>query len=867
MNSRRFKCSVRLAAAVFGIAILSERVSADTIQLSVPAGTTNSLASVLAAQAPAYNDTDGGVSLGANDIEVSGPGVLEFSKALGSWTGNLTVKAGGIVCAVIGETTVLGNASTGAVFVEAGGTVRSDDSDNGGYGNAKAIARTINIAGRGAPGEYGALRLYPCNTSLRSCVPTKVVLTADATISFCWVNKAEYQFVSESKTFDLAGHTLTMTGAGEPKLDLWSFPRFFYSGTYVLNPGRIVHDFTLCECRSLANFAGDASNELVLTNNARLNLDGSAGGMMANGWTLVVDKTADGQFVIEPRARTAETTSAVYPGPVSLGRSLAYDENDRKFNDSRTNAFGFAGTITGPGGLSVSSPRTRDLNYFNLNSAANAFKGGFAATNFTVRLGAPTAVPASADAGALSLKDCDVLLNYAAADAADYAFPATVFDGSGSIAGKTDMVPVGSFATLFKAGAGTLALGVSGSFGSLALNEGTVAYRCGRSSIIGAIVGKGPVISGVYESPFKKTGIDSKFSPDMAVYQFACSVLYTNGVSSSIQDVFYTPHGVDTVKPASDSADFDSWNGWANPVASGWQKTFQSRILTGAGYLWNGSSEAKTIRVICTLNAYICLKIGGTEIKLPESGEIHRYHPGTVKDRTAATWEYESSTPKSPWGDFTVTLPPGATRVEARVWDRFGTTDSKCRLCYGNICTNGLANWRDDRGLMWTEKLDSKDMNDYHMFADEGDGKLTTEGDFAALAAKLRIGTLSGQGGTLDLDGLDIGVSAIEGLPRIAHGSVSVAGPWTLTAADVMGGTPLESVNLADCTQIAMTAEEVAKLVREPHAATEYVLAKNASVAVPVSEALAAKRWQTVLKTNGDLVLQRLPPGFIMIFR
>jgi len=872
MKCIRLTGSVCRLAAVFCAVVLSGRVSAETIRLSVPSGTTNSLAVALAAQAPAYTDTDGGVSLGANDIEVSGPGVLAFSKALGSWTGNLTVKAGGIVRAVIGETTVLGNAATGAVFVEAGGTVRSDDSDNGGAGNNKAIARTIHIAGTGAPGEYGALRLYPRGKelSLRSCVPAKVVLTADATLSFCWAGTLEFQIVSESKTLDLAGHTLTMTGSGMPGLAPWQFPRFFYAGTYVLNPGRIVHDYTLCECRSFANFAGDASNELVLTNGARLCIDGTAGGMMKNGWTLKVDATADGQLLVEPRHRTAETTTAIYPGPVLFGRSLAYNENNRPFTGqyaAATNAFGFSGAIAGNGGLSISSQRIRAHNYFALNSAANAFKGGFAATNFIVRLGAPTAVPAGADAGTFTLKDCDVRLNYTLAGAADCAFPETVFDGSGMI-GSTNGLATGSFRSLSKTGAGDLDLRVVGSIGLLSLGCGTVAYAGGRSSIAGIQVGVGPKISSYWNNPFKDTGTDAKFAPDRPVKDFACNVLYTNGVSTSFPSIFYTPHGVDTVKPATDSADFDYWNGWADPTLSGWTSAFQSRILTGAGYLWNGSTEPKTIRVICTLNAYVHLTLGDTVKDFPVSGDIYRLHPGTVKDRTAATWEYESKTPKNPHGNFTIALPPGATRVEVRVWDRYGTTDSKNRLCYGNICTNGLSNWRDDRGLMWTEKLDSTDMNDYHMFADEGDGTfLTTDNDLAAVAAKLQIGTLAGAGGTVDLDGLDIDVTAIAGLPRISNGTAAVDGPWTLTAADVMSGTPLTSVNLTACTQIAMTAEEVAKIVRTPGAVTEYVLAKNATAAVPVCAELAAKRWQTVLKANGDLVLQRLKPGLSVIVR
>jgi len=872
MTTKKLVHSTCIVSALICMLAWPMRVSAATIQLSVPAGTTNSLDAALAAQAPSYNDADGGVSLGANDIEVSGPGVLSFSKGLGQWTGNLTVKAGGIVRAVIGNTAVLGSASTGAVFVEAGGTVRSDDSANA--GNGKAIARAINIVGTGTPNEKGAIVIYPGSGSLRSCVPDKVILTGDATITFCnAVGVLQQQFVSESKTFDLAGHTLTLSGAGIPSspTETWKFPRFFFSGTYVLRPGHIIADRVIVECRSLERFAGDQSNTLTFTNGAEISLDGISGGMTT--WTMKFDSSASQVLKVEPRSRTIDSLRAVHLGPVELGRSLIYNETVKPYaNDiaAATNAFGFSGAVSGTGGLSVSSPRSRDKNYFTLGSADNSFTGGCAATNFTLLAKAPTAIPAGDHAGALTLRDSDVLLDYQLAGAADFAFPRVFFHGSGKIGGDRHIVN-GSYGSLVKTGAGTLELKTTGSIGLLSLGEGTVTFKSGRSSFPGMQVGSGGRISDFYKNPFTWTEVDSKFSSEIPVRDFARQVLYTNDVTLAFPDIFYTPHGADTVKPASDNADFDSWNGWADPQTSGWYGKFQARIITGAGYLVNTSSVAKTIRVICTLNAYGYFKFGGEEFFQPSSGDIPRYHPGTVRDRTKGydSWSYEPVTPKDPLSNFTVTLQPGMTRVEVRVWDRLGTKDSKSRLCYGNICTNGLANWRDDRGLMWTENLDSVDMNDYHMFADEGDGRfITTVVDVAEAAShvNVQIGTLAGSGGEVVLDGISAGVAALSGKPIVSNGTAALTGAWTLTATDVMSGTPLTSVDLTACTQIAMTAEEVSRIVRANEGTTDYVLARNVASAVPVCAELAAKGWKTVCDSNGDLLLRYSPAGLLVVF-
>lgn len=157
---------IRLSAVL--LALVSPVLQAATISLEISGDTTLSaaLAAYNAAHSTSYVDTDGGASLGANDIEVSGTGVLTFSEALGSWTGNLTVKAGGIVRAVLIEASVLGNDTTGSVYVEDGATLRSDDSDGG----AKPIARKVHIAGAGAAGEGAPFAFMSADIPMPPCV-------------------------------------------------------------------------------------------------------------------------------------------------------------------------------------------------------------------------------------------------------------------------------------------------------------------------------------------------------------------------------------------------------------------------------------------------------------------------------------------------------------------------------------------------------------------------------------------------------------------------------------------------------------------------------------------------------------------------
>ena len=155
------------------------------------------------------------------------------------------------------------------------------------------------------------------------------------------------------------------------------------------------------------------------------------------------------------------------------------------------------------------------------------------------------------------------------------------------------------------------------------------------------------------------------------------------------------------------------------------------------------------------------------------------------------------------------------------------------------------------------------------MFADEGDGTLlpTTAETMSEMSSRIHVGTLAGSGGEVYLDALDISVNALLGKPVIVGGSVSPTGTWTLTAADVMDGTPLDNVDLTGCSRIVMSDEEVRAIAYQADDVTEYVLARGATAAVPVCEALSARLWRTALKGNGDLVLKRVPPGMFIIFR
>lgn len=230
---------VRLTAVL--LALVSPMLRAETISLVISGDTSlsDALAAYNAAHSTAYVDTDGGASLGADDIEVSGAGTLVFSRALGSWTGNLTVLSGAKARAVINETTVLGNAAQGAAFVDSGAALVVDHSVN--VGNSHAIARTIHIAGDGkAAGENGALKLIGNNMTFRSAVPKSLQLDADAILCFGSASGGQdHQFIADQQeVWNLAGHRLTVTTAGWPHQ---TRPTFFY-GMKVSGGGHLVHD-------------------------------------------------------------------------------------------------------------------------------------------------------------------------------------------------------------------------------------------------------------------------------------------------------------------------------------------------------------------------------------------------------------------------------------------------------------------------------------------------------------------------------------------------------------------------------------------------------------------------------------------------
>lgn len=736
---------------------------AGTVALQMAGDSTlaEALSAYNAANSTAYVDTDGGTSLGANDVVVSGTGTLTFSAALGSWTGKLTVKSGAKARVVVNQTTALGNASTGAVYVENGGALILDHSQN--VGNGHAIARPIHIAGAGAAaGESGALKLIGNHTSFRSALPKSLHLDADATLCFgadtSTAVDQDHQFILDdgSARWSLNGRTLTVTGAGFPRDN--RPPIFFWGSNVEGNGGRIVHDGAHALMRS-ANFTGGAECAFVLRNGAQLQVQ-ACNTMPA--WTLEFEETAKytvSQGLYQHYLITNDM-SRIWKGPVRIPKTLSFVDNG-----NYTNSIGFSGKISGAGGLCVSTTQPREQHRFNLFGAGSDFTGGLAVTNHVVHLGAPDAVPAGAGAGVMSLKNSDLLFRYDSDAAADFAFPDTVFDGSGRISAADGTIPSGAFKSLVKTGDGTLELRTGLTGGDIVVQGGTLKLLKGdRAEQVGVRGGQSKSFD-CFANPFTSTSTTSTFAPGTPLKDAVAAALYTDNLLSS-PDIFYT-----TVATAADK--------------TAWQAKFFSRLTTYSGYLLNESDAAKTIRIVCTLNAYIQLKLGERVYNYPSTGDIAR-NEGTFAPLFAENF----------------VLNPGCTRVEIRIFDRYGRTGNDSAnnggrpFCYGNVRTKDLVNWDDRHGLMWTEKLESVDMNDYHAFTEVVDGvALLRTSRYEA--ADRRVDSISGSG-ILDLNGGTLAARQVSGDVRIVNGLLNVTEGQQLTAGvNTLFGTIVDPARVA----------------------------------------------------------------------
>ena len=713
---------------------------AATIELNLTGDATlaAALSAYNAANGTSYADTDGGTSLGANDVEVKGSGTLTFSTALGSWTGKLTVKSGAKARVVINQQTVLGNATTGAVYVEDGATLILDHSVN--VGNGHQISRPIHIAGNGAAaGENGALKLVGNNSSYRSATPKALYLDADATLSFGAntgvTGSDDHQFIADQgEKWYLQGHKLTVTNKGWPRAKRLTF----FWGMYVYggNGGAEIDCDGVTALFRVATFDGGAENVFRLRNGAVYQLQATGNNLPK--WTLVFEKTSgvSADIGLYQHYDILNDTTRNWQGPVVLSNVLAMANNS-----AYTNTMGFAGKISGPGGLRVSTTQPRDQHRFNLYGAGSDFTGGLAVTNHVIHLGAPDSVPAGAQAGAMLLKDCDVRFRYDPFGKADFAFPDTVFDGSGVFDTPDGAFPQGKFKSLVKTGSGTLELRTGLTGGDVEVRGGTLKLGCGRlDDFVGAMWGQSSAFT-CYVNPFTSTATASDkqtFCPGTPIKDKALTTLYT--------DKFTTDLGIFS---ASVTTDGDK---------AAWQNTYYQKLTTYSGYLHNRTGADLTIRLVCTINAYVHLKIGSIEKFYPVDDNL---------SRNAGTFE--------PYGNETLTIPAGTSRFEIRVYDRFGLNSKDGNgkdFCYGNVRTLGLTNWDDRHGLMWTEKTDSTDMNDYHAFTDQTAALVfTTISDYTARTRE--VDALTGSG-VLDLGGGELTAKSVSGALRVVNGTLNV---------------------------------------------------------------------------------------------
>lgn len=451
-------------SAVVLLAFAAGARATDTIVLNVTGDQTlaAALTAYNAANGTAYVDTDGGASLGAADIEVRGDGVLTFSTALDGWTGNLFVKEGVTVHAASDEANyasvlgagVSGTTTNGQVFVASGASlrIRTAASQNEVTQNERKLARPVHLAGVGVGGK-GALKLASAG-NYRAAFPRAILLDADAQLSRLDNGDTVGEMVMHNSTdLVLNGHVLTLAKAGKPL-------KVYIENIRILAPGAAgglaVTDGCQFVMRPNTRWEGGANNAVRIEGAGKLSLQAD---FPRAPWTLVYNTTQR----FEPESyqdwpdRDASGTVRCWAGPAQLLKDFRCIDNSTALYQ-----VGFRGKVTGPGGICVADTSSADRpKWFHLVSGENDFTGGFAATNVLVRLGAPTAVPSGAAAGPMALKNCDVDFNYDVS-AGGFAFPATTFEGAGVFHSMLYDVAArphaGTFASLVKTGAGTLAL-------------------------------------------------------------------------------------------------------------------------------------------------------------------------------------------------------------------------------------------------------------------------------------------------------------------------------------------------------------------------------------------------------------------------
>lgn len=855
-------------SAVVLLAFAAGARAADAIVLNVTGDQTlaAALTAYNAANGTAYVDTDGGASLGTADIEVRGDGVLTFSTALDGWTGNLFVKEGATVHAASDEANyasvlgagVSGTTTNGQVFVASGASlrIRTAASQNEVSQNERKLARPVHLAGVGVGGK-GALQLASAG-NYRAAFPRTILLDADAQLSRLDNGDTVGEMVMHNSTdLVLNGHVLTLAKAGKSLTVYIEDIRILAPGA---TGGLAVTDDCQFFMRPNWSWEGGANNAVRIEGAGKLSLQAD---FPRAPWTLVYNTTQGfdpGGYQNWPE-RDASGTVRCWAGPAQLLKDFRCIDNSTVLYQ-----VGFRGKVTGPGGICVADTSSADRpKWFHLVSGENDFTGGFAATNVLVRLGAPTAVPSGAAAGPMALKNCDVDFNYDVS-AGGFAFPATTFEGAGVFHSMLHPFAArphaGTFASLVKTGEGTLALKVRLDGGALDIREGCVRF----ADIVpdGVIFGQSRKFT-CYGNPFTVNDSTDIGGGTKPLKEVAPSILYTNTTTTALS-IFSFPHG--------------RYDG----VGNLWGEKFYQRLSTYAGWLWNTSDETKTLKVVCTLNAYVRLTIGEA---LYTTAEPSRWmNPGDLVN------------PKGVW---TVSVPPGANRFEVRVYDRYGipgktetnnATGEPHFFCYGNVCTNGLANWDDVHGLAWSENLSSVDLNDFHrfeeahgglkliMWGEDSEGAAATAHcldalsgpgtlDLANNALTVRAPSasdfpcLSAKGATLDLGGKEATTHRLDGFVKVKNGVLVLDGNWTLAKAEVQDPNAVSAGIAFSSTSRLVLSEEDQRQLSDEMPAGGYLLATGVTGCPRFSKAADAKI--ALFARGGHLILGRNPGTMVIV--
>lgn len=743
---------------------------------------------------PSRETLNGGAHA-AYDIRKTGTGKLVFAKNkfLSGWTGNLYVDAGTVEVQVNCETATYGSQYTqalgrqtdfasGGVYVKDGATVMiSVDAYTAysGYDNS-GVKRAFHLAGTGVD-NAGALCLNAGGNEggcARAVCPHRMFLDADATVVL------RSSLVWESKPVALGGHTLTFKSDS-------STLRNFVESMETSGEGHLVFDCLRCGTRnSKSNRWENPSgrNTVTFRNKGLFAFYNSTTDVVAQNWKYIYESTAAEYVESLCKGKSPMSTAyACFPDGFESARDVTIRltcTGERDVAPSLANAITFNGRVSGSGGYRYDGEVDNTSKYsptgINFLGADNDFTGPLAILNADLGLGSGSSLPTGA---AVTLVNATVQVEDAAT--ARLAFGTLDATNDVSIGRRNDgaLVP-SSFSVaatrITKSGAGTLLVSADGfAADEVVINGGSVklAKATEQSHFMGLVAGRSHDFA-PFDNPFTSTKsmADYGFTGDGQLRDVCPYVLYTNEVQKTGPDIFYTPHGEDY-------------------QATAWRPKFYCRLMTYSGYVWNTSNLPKTVNVICTLNAYTRIKVGDTEYV---SSDPVRNQPEALPTHGA---------PVAPRLERQITIPAGMSRFEIRVYDRYGTKPEKYAaddknfpnqpkpFCYGNVCTNGLANWDDRHGLMWSEKTTSKDLVDYHPFAGDESGLVFLASD--AISGEWAIGALSGSG-ILDLNGGTLAARRVSGDVRVVNGLLNVTEGQRLTAGvNTLFGTVVDPARVA----------------------------------------------------------------------